>query len=57
MLIRFAGQIARYKEVARRIGELLEGTVDSIPELEVKVENPVGVIDGRYGRNASGCLI
>lgn len=57
MQIRFAGQIARYKEVARRIGELLEGTVDSIPELEVKVENPVGVIDGRYGRNASGCLI
>ena len=57
MQIRFAGQIARYKEAARRIGELLEGTVDSIPELEVKVENPVGVIDGRYGRNASGCLI
>ena len=43
MQIRLAGLRERYAER----GEHTDG----------KVENPVGVIDGRYGRNASGCLI
>ena len=32
--IRLAGQAERYRELARRIGEYLEGTVQSIPELD-----------------------
>ncbi|MBU0609871.1 MAG: beta-N-acetylhexosaminidase [Armatimonadetes bacterium] len=32
--IRFAGQAARYRELARRLGELLAGDITSIPELD-----------------------
>lgn len=32
--IRFAGQIARYRELAERLGEYLDGRVDTIPELD-----------------------
>jgi len=32
--IRFAGQVARYRELAERLGEFLDGRVESIPELD-----------------------
>jgi len=32
--IRFAGQAARYRELARRLDELLAGDIASIPELD-----------------------
>ncbi len=57
MQVRFAGQTARFNETAVRIGELLDGTVDSIPELEIKLDKPFGHIDCRYGRSMSGCMI
>lgn len=57
MQVRFAGQAARYNEIAVRIGELLSGAIDSIPELEVKLDKPAGYIDCRYGRSMSGCMI
>jgi hypothetical protein len=57
MQVRFGGQIARYNEIAVRIDELLSGVVDSIPELEIKLDKPSGQIDCRYGRSISGCMI
>ena len=36
--IRFFGLIGRYKEVAQRLNELLEGKIDSISELDEKIE-------------------
>jgi hypothetical protein len=57
MQVRFAGQIARWNEVAVRIGELLSGAVSDIPELEIRVDNPIGQVDSRYGRSISGCMI
>ena len=32
--IRFAGQVARYRELAERLGEYLDGRVATIPELD-----------------------
>ena len=59
MQIRFVGQPARLKETAQRIQELLDGTIDSISEIETLAANPnpVGHIDQRYGRNISGPMI
>lgn len=59
MQIRFAGQAARLQETAQRIQELLDGTTNSIPEIEA-IEanpNPVGQIDQRYARNISGSML
>jgi len=53
MQIRLAGLAERYRELARVIGELLDGTIDSIPELEV-VHQPTGFIDSRYRYVATG---
>lgn len=36
--IRFCGLIGRYKEIAVRLEELLEGKIDSIPELDEEAE-------------------
>ncbi len=54
--LRLAGQAARFNEVAVRIGELLDGKIENIPELEVKLDAPFGHLDSRFQRNFSGCL-
>lgn len=53
--LRMAGKKARYREAARRIGEFLDGQVDSIPELDAEIE-PFGKIASRYRFYATGCL-
>ena len=57
MQIKLAGLKERYRETSRRIGELLAGEIDSIPELDA---NPVtlGSTDTRYRMAATGsCFI
>ncbi|MCF6177493.1 MAG: beta-N-acetylhexosaminidase [Victivallaceae bacterium] len=43
--LRLNGLIGRYKEIATRLGELLDGTIESIPELdEVIITEHTGII-------------
>ncbi len=53
MQIRLAGLAERYRELARVIGEFLDGSIDCIPELEV-IHRPAGHIDSRYRYVATG---
>jgi hypothetical protein len=46
--IRFAGLIARYRELDTRLVELHDGTVDSIPELDETVTDPKGAHIHKY---------
>ena len=54
MQIRLGGLSERYRELARRIDELLDGKVDTIPELEEKMTNPLGRVPYQYFRCATG---
>jgi len=54
--IRFAGQAERYRELARRIGELLEGETDSLPELDEAQRGPFAPA-GRYRALATGARV
>jgi hexosaminidase len=53
--IRFGAMTVRYKETAQRIQELLEGKIDSIPELDVKIKN-IGELVGFFDWLATGSL-
>ncbi|NLF92547.1 MAG: beta-N-acetylhexosaminidase [Oligosphaeraceae bacterium] len=53
MQIKLAGLKERYRETSRRIGELLAGEIDSIPELEAEPET-LGSTDTRYRMAATG---
>lgn len=53
MQIRLAGVAERYRELARVIGELLDSSITSIPELEV-AHQPTGRIVSRYKDIATG---
>jgi hypothetical protein len=43
MQIRFAGQVARWRELEQRLRDLADGRISSIPELEEKTIEPVGL--------------
>lgn len=53
--IRLGAQTVRYNETARRLQELLDGKIDSIPELEVRIKN-VGEFVGFFDWLATGSL-
>ncbi len=53
MQIRLGGQKERYRELARRISELLEGKRNAIDELEQNIQ-PAGQILTRYAEIATG---
>ncbi len=53
--IRLAGQVARHREVQQRIGELLTGDIDAIPELD-ECPEPAEVNRTRYSRLATASL-
>ena len=53
MQIRLAGLRERYTELARRIGELLDGRIDRIDELELRPET-AGLGETRYRMIATG---
>ena len=51
--IRLAGIRRRFLELAQRIGELLEGKITSIEELENRPQIPLSAIPGAYHRLAT----
>ena len=53
--IRLGAMTVRYNETARRIHELLDGKIDSIPELDVKIKN-IGELVGFFDWLATGSL-
>ena len=53
MQIRLGGLSERCRELARVIGELIHGEIDSIPELEVE-HQPAGAIPRTYHETATG---
>jgi CRISPR/Cas system CSM-associated protein Csm2 small subunit len=53
--IRFGAMTVRYKETAQRIQELLDGKIDSIHELDVKIKN-IGEFVGFFDWLATGSL-
>ncbi|RPI59466.1 MAG: hypothetical protein EHM48_08840, partial [Planctomycetaceae bacterium] len=54
--IRTAGLIERYRELARRIGELTSGKIDAIPELD-ETTGKAYHNNGHWRKNASGSKI
>jgi hypothetical protein len=55
MQIRLGGLSERCRELARLLEEFLAGSVDSIPELEVK-HQPLGHVPHQYFRCVTGCF-
>ncbi len=54
--LRMAQQAERHRELARRIGELLAGQVDAIPELDERCPRPGGAGVGSWRNLASGSV-
>lgn len=54
---RIAGQIARYEELALRLRELLDGTVQNIPELDERPRVGRGGVNMLYRSVVSGSVI
>jgi len=42
MQIRLAGQVARWRELSRRLKDLADGATDTIPELTERISEPIG---------------
>jgi hypothetical protein len=55
--IRLAGQMARYRELAQRLTELLDGQCKTIPELETHLAHPSQKIGANWRDLASGSSI
>jgi len=56
--IRLAGQIERYGELTRRLGEYVRGPIDTIHELDANLpQAPTGSCGGTYRRLATGSCI
>ena len=53
MQIKLGGLKERYRETSRRIQELIEGKITSIPELELQPDT-MGVCETRYRMVATG---
>jgi hypothetical protein len=53
--IRLGAMTVRYNETSRRIQEMLDGKIESIPELDVKIKN-VGELVGFFDWLATGSL-
>ncbi len=54
--MRLAGQISRYKELDKRLESFVDGTVDTIHELDEKEPKPAA-INSRYRQLVSGSVI
>jgi len=55
--IRIGAQKQRWAELARQLDELLDGTVDRLPELEEKGKALLTIPAGWYGVVPAGCLL